>query len=271
MAMSGRLEGKVAIVTGAGASGPGMGNGKACAIHYAREGASVLALDISAAALADTEAIIRREGNTARGVVCDVTDTKAIASMVEACLSSFGRIDVLHNNVGILDLDGPVALPEATWDRVIDTNVKSMFLTCKHVLPVMERQGNGAIVNISSVAAIRAWGTPALAYNTSKAAILQLTRSIALEYARKGIRANAIMPGVIDTPLINEPLKPHHSPAEIERIRAERHNMIPLGRMGDPFEIAKAAAFLASDDASYITGAELIVDGGLTSNCIPTW
>lgn len=269
--MAGRLDGKVAIVTGAGASGPGMGNGKASAIHYAREGAKVLALDISEGALADTEAIIKREGNMVKGVVCDVTDTAAIARMVEACLQTFGRIDVLHNNVGILDLDGPVALPEATWDKVIDTNVKSMYLTCKHVLPVMARQRKGAIVNISSVAAIRAWGTPALAYNTSKAAILQLTRSIALEYARTGIRANVIMPGVIDTPLINEPLKADHSPEEIERIRAERHNMIPLGRMGDPFEIARAAAFLASDEASYITGTELIVDGGLTSNCIPTW
>ena len=269
--MAGRLEGKVAIVTGAGASGPGMGNGKACAIYYAREGAKVFALDISAKALAETEALIKREGNTAIGALCDVTDTNAISGVVEACLAAFGRIDVLHNNVGLLDVDGPVALPEATWDRVIDTNVKSMFLTCKHVLPVMERQQKGVIINISSVAAIRAWGTPALAYNTSKAAILQLTRSIALEYARKGIRANVVLPGVIDTPLINEPLKADHTPEEIERIRAERHNMIPLGRMGDPFEIAKAAAFLASDDASYITGAELIVDGGLTSNCIPSW
>ena len=269
--MAGRLEGKVAIVTGAGASGPGMGNGKACAIHYAREGAKVYALDINRAALADTEAIIKREGNTVVGAVCDVTNSDAIARMVQDCVKAFGHIDVLHNNVGILDVDGPVDLPEGTWDRVIDTNVKSMFLTCKHVLPVMERQGKGAIVNISSIAAIRTWGAPALAYNTSKAAILQLTRSIALEYARKGIRANVIMPGVIDTPLINEPLKPDHTPEEIERIRAERHNMIPLGRMGDPFEIAKAAAFLASDDASYITGVELIVDGGLTSNCIPTW
>ncbi len=269
--MAGRLEGKVAIVTGAGASGAGFGNGKACAIHYAREGAKVFALDISASALAETEAIIKREGNAVAGALCDVTDGAAIARMVEACLGAFGRIDILHNNVGILDLDGPVALPEATWDKVIDTNVKSMFLTCKHVLPVMERQAKGAIVNISSVAAIRYWGAPAVAYNTSKAAILQFTRSVALEYARKGIRANVILPGVIDTPLINEPLKADHAPEEIERIRAERHSMIPIGRMGDPFEIAKAAAFLASDDASYITGAELVVDGGLTSNCIPYW
>jgi NAD(P)-dependent dehydrogenase (short-subunit alcohol dehydrogenase family) len=267
----GKLDDRVVIVTGAGASGEGIGNGKACAIHYAREGAITVALDINEAALAETKKIISEEGNSVRSMLCDVTDSAAVAAMVETCLNGFGRIDVLHNNVGILDVDGAVALPEETWDKVIDTNVKGMFLTCKHVLPVMERQAKGAIVNISSVAAIRYWGAPAIAYNTSKSAILAFTRSVALEYARKGIRANVILPGVIDTPLINGSLKELNDPAEAERILAERHGMVPMGRMGDPFEIAKAAAFLASDDASYITGSELVVDGGLTSNCIPYW
>ncbi len=267
----GRLDDRVVVVTGAGASGAGIGNGKACAIHYAREGARVIAVDIAENAVAETAKIITEEGNSVLTVLCDVTDSNSVSAMVAACLDAYGRIDVLHNNVGILDLDGPVLLPEATWDKVMDTNVKSMFLTCKHVLPVMEKQGKGAIVNISSVAAIRYWGTPAIAYNTSKAAILQFTRTVALEYAAKGIRANAMLLGVIDTPLINASLEGINDPAEVERIRQERHAMIPIGRMGDPFEIAKAAAFLASDDASYITGTELIVDGGLTSNCIPTW
>jgi len=269
--MMGKFDDRVIIVTGAGASGEGMGNGKAAAIHYAREGAHTVALDIDKAALADTEAIISGEGNAVTSLICDVSDNAAVADMVATVQGKLGRIDVLHNNVGLLELDGPVALPEEVWDKVIDTNVKSMFLTCKHVLPVMEAQGKGAIVNISSVAAIRYWGTPAIAYDTSKAAIIQFTRSIALEYARKGIRANVILPGVMDTPLIQEPLKADHSPAEIEKIREERHQMIPIGRMGDPFELAKAAAFLASDDASYITGSELIVDGGLVSTCIPNW
>ena len=267
----GKLDDRVVVVTGAGASGEGIGNGKACAIHYAREGARVVAVDINENALAETGNIITEEGNSVLTKLCDVTDNNSVSSMVAAALHAYGRIDVLHNNVGILDLNGPVSLPEASWDKVIDTNIKSMFLTCKHVLPVMEQQGKGVIVNISSVAGIRYWGTPAIAYDTSKAAILQFTRTVALDYAAKGIRANSILPGVIDTPLINVPLEQINDPAEVERIRQERHAMIPIGRMGDPFEIAKAAAFLASDEASYITGTELIVDGGLTSTCIPNW
>ncbi len=267
----GRFDNKVVIVTGAGASGEGMGNGKAAAIHYAREGAHTVALDINREALADTAHIIAGEGNAVTALLCDVSDSNSVADTVAEAHGKLGRIDVLHNNVGLLALDGPVSLAEEIWDKVIDTNVKGMFLTCKYVLPIMEEQGKGAIVNISSVAAIRYWGTPAVAYDTSKAAILQFTRSIALEYARKGIRANVILPGVMDTPLINEPLKADHNPAEIEKIREERHQMIPIGRMGNPFELAKAAAFLASDDASYITGAELVVDGGLVSTCIPNW
>lgn len=267
----GKFEKKVVIVSGAGASGEGMGNGKAAAIHYAREGAHTVALDIDESALADTVQIIEGEGNTVTGLLCDVSDNSSVVDMVAVVHGKLGRIDVLHNNVGLLELGGPVSLPEEVWDKVINTNVKSMFLVCKHVLPIMEKQGKGAIVNISSVAAIRYWGTPAVVYDTSKAAVLQFTRSIALEYARKGIRANVVLPGVMDTPLINEPLKADHNPAEIKKIREERHQMIPIGRMGDPFELAKAAAFLASDDASYITGSELVVDGGLVSTCMPNW
>jgi len=267
----GQFDKKVVIVTGAGASGEGMGNGKAAAIHYARQGAHTVALDIDEAALADTAQIIESEGNSVTSLLCDVSDNSSVADTIAEVHCRLGHIDVLHNNVGLLELDGPVSLTEEVWDKVMETNVKGMFLTCKYVLPIMEAQGKGAIVNISSVAAIRYWGTPAIAYDTSKAAILQFTRSIALEYARKGIRANVILPGVMDTPLINEPLKADHSPAEIETIREERHQMIPIGRMGDPFELAKAAAFLASDDASYITGSELVVDGGLVSTCIPNW
>ncbi|MBT3926277.1 MAG: SDR family oxidoreductase [Rhodospirillaceae bacterium] len=257
---------QIAIVTGAAS-----GLGREVARTLAAEGAAVALFDIDETALADTVRIIESEGNAATGLLCDVRDSRSVADMAAAVQKKFGRIDVLHNNVGLLELDGPVDLAEEIWDKVMDTNVKGMFLTCKHVLPVMEAEGKGAIVNISSVAAIRYWGTPAVAYDTSKAAIVQFTRSVALEYARKGIRANVILPGVMDTPLINEPLKADHSAAEIEKIREERHQMIPIGRMGDPFELAKAAAFLASDEASYITGTELIVDGGLVSTCIPNW
>ncbi len=268
--MPGRLEGRVALVTGAGSSGPGWGNGKAAAVLYAREGARVLALDIDESAVAETHRIVESEGGACTPHVADVSDSAQVAGAVEAALQAYGRIDVLHNNVGLLDLAGPVELAEETWDRVVDVNVKGMFLTCKHVLPVMEAQGAGAIVNISSVAAIRYWGTPAIAYNTTKAAILQFTQTVALQYARKGIRANCVLPGVIDTPLI-APDPAAHTADELDAIQAERHNMIPIGHMGEAWDVAQAALFLASDEAKYITGTQLVVDGGLTCTCIPDW
>jgi NAD(P)-dependent dehydrogenase (short-subunit alcohol dehydrogenase family) len=268
--MGSRLEGRVTLVTGAGSSGPGLGNGKAAAVLYAREGGIVFAVDINPDAVAETQDLIDGEGGDCTSHVADVSDASAVEAAVAACLEKHGRIDVLHNNVGLVDLDGPVELPEETWDRMMDVNVKGMFLTCKHVLPVMECQGKGAIVNISSVAGIRYWGTPAIAYNTSKAAIVQFTKSVALQYARKGIRANCVLPGVIDTPLI-APDPAAHTPEELEAIQRERHNMIPIGHMGEAWDIAQASVFLASDDAKYITGAELVVDGGLTCTCIPNW
>ena len=269
--MTRRLDGAIAIVTGAGSIGPGIGNGKACAIQYAREGAQVIALDINEDSLISTSEIINKEGNQVTTFPCDVTDIGAVSNIIDISMKKYGRIDILHNNVGILDLEGPVTLSENAWNKIINTNITSVFISCKNVLPIMEEQGSGVIINISSVAAIRYWGVPAIAYNTSKAAILQFTKSIALQYAHKGIRANVILPGIIDTPLINEPLKNLHSKAEIEEIRKERHQMIPMGRMGDPFDIANAAVFLASQEASYITGTELIVDGGLTGSCVPNW
>ena len=269
--MTKRLDEAIAVVTGAGSIAPGIGNGKAAAIQYAREGAKVVALDINLDSLDSTRDIINKEGNFVTTHECDVTSSEAVNEIIDTTMQEFGRIDILHNNVGILNIDGPVSLSESEWQKVMDTNVTSMFITCKAILPIMEKQGKGAIINISSVAGISYWGVPAIAYNTSKAAILQFTKSIALEYARKGIRANVILPGVIDTPLINEPLKVGHSEIEIEEIRKERHQMIPMGFMGDPFDIAKAAVFLASKDAAYITGTELIIDGGLTASCISGW
>ena len=238
------------MVMGAGTSGSGLGNGKAAALLYAREGAIVFAVDVNTDAVAETQAIIASEGGD--------------------CLKKHGRIDVLHNNVGLLDRDGPVEVTEETWDRIMNVNVKGMFLTCKKVLPVMERQGRGVIVNISSVAAIRYLSTPAIAYSTSKAAIVQFTKSIAVQYARKGIRSNCVLPGIIDTPLI-APDPTVHTREELSEIRLDRNNMIPLGHMGEAWDVAQASLFLASDEAKYITGAELVVDGGLTCTCIPNW
>ena len=268
--MAKRFLGKTIIVTGAGSKGPGIGNGKAAAIMYAREGGKIFAVDIDSNAAAETKSIIDEEGGCCSIYQADISKSDEVLRMVNTCLSTYGKIDVLHNNVGILKLEGITDSTEEEWNRVMDVNVTGVYLASKNVLPSMIEQKNGVIINISSVAAIRYWGGPAIAYNTSKAAILQLTQTIALENARSGIRANCILPGVIDTPLI-QPDPNQHSPEEIAEIKHSRDAMIPMGRMGEPWDVAKAALFLASDDAKYITGTDLIVDGGLVCNCIPTW
>lgn len=262
--MAGRLADKVAIVTGAGSSGPGWGNGKAAAALFAREGARVCCVDINMAAAEETAGIIAGEGGEAFAFAADVADGAAVKAMVDAVMARWGRIDVLHNNVGILAVGGPVDLDEADWDRVTDVNLKSMFLTCKHVLPVMEAQGAGAIVNLSSIAGIRWSGVPYVVYSTTKGAVLAFTRSVALEYAARGIRANSILPGLMNTPMIVEPLKDSYAGGDVEEMIRLRDAQCPTGKMGDAWDVAHAALFLASDEAKYITGTELVVDGGIT-------
>jgi len=264
----GRLDGKAAIVTGAGSIGPGWGNGKATAVLFAREGAKVLCADVNRAAAEETAAIIREEGNHAIAFECDVTDSVRVKAMVDACRDSFGGVDILHNNVGILGMGGPVEHSEEDWDRVSDVNVKSMFLTCKHAIPVMEAQGKGAIVNISSVSGIRWMGVPYLSYATTKAAILQLTRSIAAQYAPKHIRCNAILPGLMKTPMVEHGLAGSYADGDVEEMIRVRDAQCPMGHMGDAWDVAQAALFLASDDAKYITGASLVVDGGLSLSSV---
>lgn len=260
--MADRLKDKIALVFGAGSCGPGWGNGKATAVSFAREGAKVIAVDRHQAAARETCDIIKREGGTCLAMQADVTQAADIAAVVKQCLTEFGRIDLLHNNVGIAEVGGPIEATEESWDRVIDVNVKSMFLTCKHVLPVMLAQQAGVIINISSVAGIRWLGVPYIAYAASKAAVNQLTVSIAMQYADQGIRANAILPGLMNTPMIVEPFTKLYGSAE-EMVRA-RDAMCPMKKMGDAWDVANAAVFLASDEAKYITGVLLPVDGGLT-------
>lgn len=267
--MAGRFEGRVALVTGAGSSGPGWGNGKAAAVLYAREGARVLCLDRRAEAAEETAALIASEGGVAIARAADVSVSDEVAASVEACLSHWGRLDILHNNVGIVIVGGPEELAEEDWDRVIRVNLKSMFLTCKHALPVFVRQfekegRGGAVINIASIAGIRYLGVPYIAYNTTKGAVIPFTQSIALQYAKKGVRANCILPGLMNTPMIVEPLKDAYGGGDIDKMIAVRDAQCPTGRMGDAWDVAKAAVFLASDDAAYITGVALPVDGGIT-------
>jgi NAD(P)-dependent dehydrogenase (short-subunit alcohol dehydrogenase family) len=259
-----RLQGKMAIVVGAGQTpGETIGNGRATAILFAREGAAVLAVDRDADSAAETVRVIDTEGGTASAFTADVTRAADCEAMTEACLRLYGRVDVLHNNVGIGGLGGPVELSEEEWDRTLETNLKAMFLTCKHVLPSMERQGNGAIVNVSSLAAVRFAPMPLLAYSASKGGVNSLTRSIAMQYAAKGIRANAIMPGLIRTPMAVDDVARRYG-LDRDELSRMRDAAVPMRRMGEAWDVAYAALYLASDEARYVTGAVLPVDGGLS-------
>ncbi|MBV8094875.1 MAG: glucose 1-dehydrogenase [Acetobacteraceae bacterium] len=259
--MSKKLQDRVAIVFGAGSVGEGWGNGKASAVAYAREGARVIAVDLDEAAAAETCQIIRGAGGHAISVSADVTKLAEVKSAVDEAKAAFGRIDILHNNVGITSQGGPVETSEESWDRVMSVNVKSMFLTCKCILPIMEAQRSGAIINISSIASIRWTGYNYSAYYASKGAVNQFTKGLAIQYAAQGIRANCILPGLMDTPHIYQHITGFHG--DREAMVAARNAASPTGRMGDAWDIAHAAVFLASDDAKYINGIELVVDGGL--------
>jgi len=257
-----RLEGRVALVFGAGSVGAGWGNGKAAAVQYAREGARVIAVDVNEAAARETAEIITSEGNVAWSETCDVTVQEQIDAVVERAVGRCERIDILHNNVGLTGMGAFETFEESLWDRDMNVNLKSVYRTCRRVLPVMVKQGKGAIVNISSIAAIRYTGYPYPAYYASKGGLNQLTVGIALEFAGRGIRANCIMPGMMDTPHIYKGIAGQYASSD-EMVR-QRNALCPMGRMGTGWDIAKAAAFLASDDAQYITGVCLPVDGGIS-------
>jgi len=258
-----RLQDRVALLFGAGCAGVGWGNGNAAAVAYARAGAAVVAVDRDLEAAAATAALIEAEGGTCTTLAADVTRSADVENAVAATLQRYGRIDILHNNVGYAGMGGPVELEEAEWDRIVALNLKGTFLACKHTLPAMLAQGRGVIINISSLAAIRWTGYPYAAYYAAKAGVNQLTVGIALQYAGQGIRANAIMPGLMNTPLIHQQIAGQYTDPD-EMVRA-RDAACPMGRMGTGWDVANAAVFLASDEASYITGVCLPVDGGLSA------
>lgn len=259
-----RLKNKIAIISGAGSIGPGWGNGKATAVLFAREGAKVFAVDINLAAAEETKEIIEKEGGDCTVHQTDVTKNNEVQTMVERCIQVFGRIDILQNNVGIAEVGGPVEISEVNWDKLMNVNLKSMFLTCKYCIPYMEKQGCGAIVNISSIGSIRYIGYPSVSYCASKGAVNQLTQNIAMQYAARGIRANCVLPGLMNTPTIQRHVKSGYADGNIEKMLETRNQQCPTKQMGDAWDVAYASLFLASDEARYITGTQLVVDGGLS-------
>jgi len=262
--MSGkRLEGKIAIVTGCGSSAPGWGNGKATAVLFAREGATVVGIDLNLDAALETQRIIEGEGGRAFVSAGNVLDAEQVKSFVDDCVKRFERIDILVNNVGGSAAGGPVELDEETWQAQLDINMKSAFLTCKFVLPVMEAQGQGAVVNTSSISGLRNTGKNQVAYAAAKAGLIQFTRATAVMYAPKGVRLNSVVPGLIHTGVMHRHAEKYS--IDYEELLARRRAAVPMKCMGDAWDIAYATLFLASPEAKYITAAEIVVDGGITS------
>ncbi len=260
--MSDRLEGKVAIVTGAGQTpGETMGNGRATALLFAREGARVLLVDRHLNSAKETLELIDKEGLAGTVFEADVTSEKDCIAMVGACIKEYGQIDILQNNVGIGFRDaGITRLEEEDWNLIMDVNLKSMFLTCKHAVPHMRERGKGVIINISSVAAIASTGM--VAYKTSKAGVMALTQNAAMANARYGIRANCILPGLMNTPMAIEGYSSSLGQPR-EKVVADRDARVPLNqKMGTAWDVAYASLFLASEEAKFITGVNLPVDGG---------
>jgi NAD(P)-dependent dehydrogenase (short-subunit alcohol dehydrogenase family) len=262
--VTGRVAGKVAVVVGAGQTpGQTVGNGRATALLLAREGARVLAVDRDLASAEETAAQITAEGGEAVAVRADVTVEDDLVAAIAAARERWGRVDVLHNNVGISLAGGDAPVEEIdadAFDRITAVNLRGMVLACKHAIPVMREQGGGVIITISSIAAVINY--PYVAYRTSKAGVIALTEQVAITNARYGIRANAILPGLMDTPMAVEN-RVGRGGATREEVVAQRNARVPLGaRMGTAWDVAHAALFLASDEAAFITGVALAVDGG---------
>ncbi len=257
-----RLEGKVAIIVGAGQQpGETPGNGKATAIRFAQEGATLLLVDINEAWVNDTYESVKEFGGQASILIADITQEEDCRALAKAAVDRYGRIDVLHYNVGRSRGDRKtIEMDAQMWDEIMDMNLKGMFMTCKAVLPQMIAQKSGSIINISSTSSFAA--RPTITYKTSKGAINTMTQHIAMENAPHGVRANAILPGLIDTPMAIERRATERGVAR-DIIRAEREILVPMKRMGSAWDVANTAVFLASDESNYVTGVLIPVDGGL--------
>jgi NAD(P)-dependent dehydrogenase (short-subunit alcohol dehydrogenase family) len=268
-----RLEGKVAIVTGAGSIGDGWGNGKAAAYVYAKEGAKTFCVDFRLEAAEQTVKQIEAIGGKAIAYAADVTDEAAVNAMVDACMEAWGRVDILHNNVGGQGVGRSLeTITVEDWNATFARNVTSAMLTCKAVMPIMEKQKDGSIINISSIAALRHLNSNTAVYSSTKGAMIEFTKNIAIQHAASGVRANCVCPGYIDTPFIRrlvngKPSYTYKGYTSAEEYSAARDAIIPSGRMGTGFDVAYAALFLASDESTHITGTHVTVDGGVTQTC----
>ena len=258
------LTGKVALIMGCGSVAEGWGNGRATAVLLARQGAQIYGTDLHLEHAQITQDHIKSEGGQIHVAQCDVTKTEEIQTAVKDCMAKYGRIDILVNNVGVSQPGGPAELDEEVWGAQIDVNLNSAYLACKYVLPIMEQQGKGSIVNVSSVAGLRYIGKPQVAYAAGKAGLMQMTRTTAVIYAPKNVRLNCVVPGLMHTPLLDG-LAAKYAGGDTEGFIAHRNGQVPMQRMGNGWDIAHAVLFLAADESGYITGTEIVVDGGLVA------
>jgi NAD(P)-dependent dehydrogenase (short-subunit alcohol dehydrogenase family) len=262
------LTGKVAFVAGAGSIGPGWGNGKTMAVLFARQGAEVFGTDVNVDAASVTGELIKKEGGAFAVRRADMSVAAEVKSAVDACVERFGRVDIMINNVGGSAPGDPASMSEEVWDAQIDLNLKTAFLGCKYVLPLMEKQGSGVILNIASIAGLRhhiAGGRTYVAYSAAKSGMIALSKATAMAYVKKGIRSNTLVVGTMHTPLVEARVVHQIGGGDLKALIAKRNSGIPIGHMGDAWDVAHAALFLVSDEARYITGTELIVDGGISA------
>lgn len=256
---------RIVLIAGAGSSGPGWSIGKACSVAFARRGYHVVAVDSVLAAAEETAGIIRSEGGTCDPMPCDVADEAAVAALGDAVLQAHGGIDVLFDNVGIGKVAGPLEVDPQEWDRIQAVNVKSLLYLSRAFLPSMVEARRGVILATSSIAGQRWLGFPHLAYAVSKAALIHFMKYLALQYAPHGIRAVTLVPGLMDTPRIAKTVAASYDARDLDEMRRQRDAQVPLGHMGNAWDVAHAAVFLASDEARYITATELVIDGGITA------